>query len=217
MSFLTLVRGKDASIATDRWVLAPGELQDCERAAQLLAQLQQIHAQTQATLDAEREAARREGLEAGRAEALARIEAQWGAAWDHAAREARHTDEQLRDAVVGLALQVVRRIASHEGPAATVAALARAALADMAPEGPVVLFVHPEVHEAVQATARSRGFAGGAPLEVRADEALGPFDCVFQTPTGELIASLDTQLARVQTGLQRVGRHSVCGQVDLSS
>lgn len=210
-AYLALVRGKDASIASTRWVLDESELIACEQAAQLLGQLQQLHAHTQATLDAERAQAREQGFGEGRAQALAQIAAQWHQSWEQAVQQARLGDEQLREAVVSLALQVVRRIAQREGAEATVAALARRALADMAPEGPAVLYVHPELREAIGAAP---GLAG---LEVRADETLALTGCVFQTPAGELIASLDTQLARAEAGLRQVGRVSAAGRVDLGA
>ena len=75
---------------------------------------------------------------------------------------------------------------------------ARAAEA-LAPEQPAVLRLHPEVAQALHALP---GLADGARLQLRPDPTLAPTDCVFDTPAGQLIASLQHQLQRLGQQLQ---------------
>ena len=100
---------------------------------------------------------------------------------------------------MALALQIVERIAADLAPAQVVAALARRAADALAPEQPAVLRLHPEVAQALSAQP---ALAAQERLQLRPDPTLAPMDCVFDTPTGQLIASLQHQVQRLGQQLQ---------------
>lgn len=205
MTFLALHRADHASLATDRLVLDANELRECESAAALLEALQSLHAAAMA----EGEAARGRGFERGVAEGrewAMRDTAPALIAACHAAveREQRSADA-MQQAVISLALHVVRRLAHVQGAAETVAMLARRAWQELTVKQTAVLRVHPSVHAAVSAALRDGPPDAATTVDIRADETLGLTDCIFESPTGQLIAGLDAQLARVEASL----RHSV--------
>ncbi|HUG22603.1 FliH/SctL family protein [Piscinibacter sp.] len=195
MTFFAIHRSGDASLATDRCFLSPSEWRACETAAQLLEQLRALQASQRAQLDTALSEVREAGFAAGRGEALRGTGVTLLAAWQVAADAARVDAQTLREAVVVLATQVVQRIADDLAPPDVVAALVQRASHELAPDQPAVVRVHPDVAAAV------RQRAGGSTLDVRADPTLAPLDCVFDTPTGQLLAGLRTQLRHVTAAL----------------
>ena len=136
-----------------------------------------------------------EGREQGRLEAEARLAAaiagiEAALRADRVAREAR---------VVGLALAVVERIAGDLGDATVVEALARRALADLDPDRPVRLRVHPSVAAAVADAPAT--LVGPRVLEVLGDPVLGPLDCEIDGDDGVVEAGLGVQLDAVRRAL----------------
>lgn len=145
------------------------------------------------------ETAREEGLAQGRDEAAREAAGRLAAALagvedalraDRAAREAR---------VVDLALAVIGRIAGELGDATVVAALARRALADLDPERPVRLRVHPAVAAAMPPAPADH--AGPRVLEVLPDPGLQPLDCEIDAEDGIVEAGLAVQLEAVRQAL----------------
>lgn len=198
MSFVAIHRAMHTSLATDQLWLSADDASRCDDARTLLAKLEGLAATREAALAQAREQARAEGFEAGRREALASVAPKLIDAWDGAARSAVADAQALRAALVALSLQVVQHIASGLAPTQVVAALAARASETLLPDSAAVVHVHP----AVAAAVRERLQAVPGVLEVRADAALGPQDCVFETPAGRLLAGLPVQLARLAAELQ---------------
>jgi type III secretion protein L len=119
---------------------------------------------------------------------------------------------ELRDAVLTVSLLIVRRVAAQLGPQALLQALITQALDQLCNDGlasgnapdTLVLRLHPSWLAAVreQMALATRGLA----VDWRADDSLGPMDCVIDTPQGRLLAGLPAQLERVQTALQQADR-----------
>ena len=95
-----------------------------------------------------------------------------------------------RDDMSGLAIEIVRKIASGVGSDVMVAALAETAARNLIPDEPITVRVHPTALEA--ATQRL------APLQlnaqVEADKAMAKTGCVIETRFGAIDAGLETQL-----------------------
>lgn len=116
---------------------------------------------------------------------------------------------ELRDAVLTVSLLIVRRMAAQLGPETVLRALIAQALDQLCSDGlatgtppdTLVLRLHPSWLAAVreQMAPTTEGLA----IEWRADDSLGPMDCVIDTPQGRLLAGLPAQLERVQTTLQQ--------------
>lgn len=198
MSFLALHRSESTSLATDSLWLSEGELTRADTARELLERLRAVLASRQAELAAAREQAHQAGYAAGRHEALEAVAPRLADSWDQAARSAAADIDQLRQALVALSLQVVLRVADQLAPVDVVSALARRAAESLLPDSAAIVRVHPDVASAVR--ARLQGSAGV--LDVRGDAQLGPFDCAFDTPAGQLLAGLPAQLARLARVLQ---------------
>jgi type III secretion protein L len=105
---------------------------------------------------------------------------------------------ELRARTVTLAMEVVRRIAGRLGEDAAVAAMAEQAAAELVPEGPVTLRVHP----ARLAAVRSRLAAHADRISVEADEDLAETGCTLQSSWGRIDAGLETQLETLAAALE---------------
>lgn len=196
MSFLAIHRSSHTSLSTDTPWLAADEWTACASAAELLERLQQLHASRAARIEQALEDARREGFAAGCEQALQETAGRLAAAWQHAADAAQVEAQSLRDAVLALSVRLVQHIARDLAAPDIVSALLRRASEELMPDQPAVVRVHPDVADAV----RTR-LDHPAALELRADPTLEPLGCVFDTPAGQLIASWQAQLDRVQKGL----------------
>jgi len=212
MSFVALRRGGAISVSTDRLLLDESEVIACERAIELLAAVEAVHARAADEAERMKREAFAQGLAEGRAEALRTTAPALLARWQAASDEALQSHAATQEAVVTLAMHVVRRLAGEWGAAEAVTALARHAWQAMSPDHRAVLRVHPLVHAAVQQALRESPVSPhAAPLDIRADASLAPFDCIFDTPAGQLIASLPDQIARIEAGLLRATRGHAAG------
>jgi flagellar biosynthesis/type III secretory pathway protein FliH len=221
MSRYLLCRAGDLELAVvDGPVLDGESLPALGDAVTLLRRLQTLHEAGVRSAVASRERAREEGLvqartiaEAQAAEAVARI----AATFDDALRAERL---QRRRQEVDLAVAIVARIAGDLGPATTVAALARSAIAELDVERPLRVRVAAGLEPAIRA-ALLGGAAGAsdvtdgagagphlpttAAIEVIADERLGPFECEIDRGDGLVDAGLGVQLQAIRDALAAVG------------
>ena len=207
MSFVALHRGEATSLASDVYWLDRDDATRCADAVRLLERLDRVAAARDAELQAARAAALAEGREAGRREAIAEAAPRLAAAWERAALNAAADLDALRSALVALSLEVVRRIAGELGPAAVLAAIAEHAARELLGSAAAVVRVHPEVAAAVrERLVPDRGTDAARPatavLEVRADPALGLWDCIFETAAGRRLAGLPLQLERLAAAWQ---------------
>jgi len=174
-------------------------------AAEVLARAQADAEALRAEATAARETARREGLEAGRAEGMAEAAVALATARTEAARLA----EAAGPAAIALATKMAEKIVGRAVALApeTMADIAAEALAACRPgAGTVRLRVHPEDLAAVE--ARREMLAARAPaatLEVVADETVGRSGCVLETPQGRVDARLESQLAALERALTAGG------------
>ena len=141
------------------------------------------------------EEGRARGLELGRREASARI----AEALDALAASQREAVERQREAVLSLALEVVRRVAPSIPRERWLVALAREAAADLAVSPRRVLRVHPDAVAAVEAGLRE---AGDVAFDaVRPDASLGPDEAEIDTGAGSLRIDLEAQLHEIGRAL----------------
>jgi type III secretion protein L len=206
MTFLALHRGRQTSLATDVLWLSQA---DASRTADATALLQRVE-QHWATCEAEQrqalEQARAAGHAQGRAQALAEVAPRLIDAWDQASRSAQADVLALRAMVSALAVRVTERLAQDLAPADVVSALARRASEELLPDTSAVLRVHPDVAQAVRermGTGQSDSASKPVLFDVRSDALLGALDCVFETPSGTLLAGLRDQLSEVMRGWAR--------------
>lgn len=194
MSFILVSSGPGFAALTDQAVVPADQVRQLTDAAGLLAEAEG----RLGSVDALRAEARAEAQAEGYADGLARgreaaaAEAARRLAEMQAAVAAER--EAVRASIGRLALDVVRRIAADIGPEATVAALAQRAVREVLPDQPLTV----RVPSAAVGAVSARLWPLGAAIDVQGDDALGPNDCVLDTPAGRTLASLEVQLAAVE-------------------
>lgn len=213
MTFIALHRHGDLTVATDQLLVPPQDVGALNDALALASELAQWHAQEDERLETSRQQGyddgHREGFAQGEADARETAAATLAHTVERLVNEAQAQHAQLREAVIPLALLVVRRVAAALAPADTVSALVAQALDHIAAEEArrrggnearaCVVRVHPSLLPALQ-----QRFASHGHLEWRGDDALAPLDCMIDTPDGRLLAGLEAQLERVQAVLREV-------------
>jgi flagellar biosynthesis/type III secretory pathway protein FliH len=201
MSFLAIHRSAGTSLAVDQPWLSAEEWTACQSAVDLLTQLQALHSAQAARLELEAAQARGAGFAAGREQGLRQASEGMAASWVEAADAAQLQARELREAVITLSLEVIRRITAELAPQDVVAALARRAGEDLMPDRAARLRVHPQAAAAV-----AQRLAGLPQIEVKPDASLHLTDCVFDTPAGEWLAGLEVQLQRISQSLREESR-----------
>lgn len=195
MSFVLIASGPSFAALAETPVVPREQVRPLADAAALLAEAEARLAAVDAAVEAARVEAEARGFAAGLAQGRAEAAAETARRLVELDAGTERERAAVRAGVGRLALDVVRRITAELGPEATVAALAQRAVREVLPEQPLVVRVRPE---AVGETA-ARLWPLGAAIEVQGDEALGPTDCVLETPGGRTLASLDVQLAALET------------------
>jgi flagellar biosynthesis/type III secretory pathway protein FliH len=203
VSYLLWQRGGDARIASPRLVLRAAELPLLNDALVLRDTLDRLRRDQDEILAAAtaqaRERGHAQGTEEGRREAAEQVAATLTALGQAAA----HERDRLRGEVGALALQVVRKLLGNFTEDTVLAALAATAANDLLATQPVALVVHPELCQAVRdRLAAGAAAADGKPAlrcEVRGDPACPRDTCHMETEHGSVDASLEAQLARLET------------------
>lgn len=199
MSFLLWQRGGHARIGSGRLVLRAAEVPLLADAQALCKALEHLHAEQGETVAAQ--SARgyqqgvEQGLEAGRREAADAVAATLVALAQSAALER----DRLRAEVGALALQVVRKLLGHFADDTVLAALAATAANDLLATQPVALVVHPDQCQPVRDRLAAMAEGRGLRCEVRGDPTAARDGCRIETEHGSVDASLEAQLARLET------------------
>jgi type III secretion protein L len=182
-----------ATLVTDDAVIPAREIAALRSASETLTAAASLRDAVVAERDAATAAATAAGYAAGHAAGREAAAAEARAALFDLTLRAADERGRARADVSRLALEVVRRIAGEIGDAATVAALADRAAAELLPDTVAVVRVAPEAREPT--ADRLQAYPG---LTVLGDAALGATDCVIETPLGASHAGLDVQLAAVE-------------------
>ena len=184
MSFIAIHRTSQASLVTDQPWLDADDWSRCDTASQLLERLQALNASCAARVARAKAQARQEGLDAGREEALTQGIDPLVASWKAAARSAALEADDMRDAIVEIAMQVVQQVAEH-APPQLLSTLVRQAAEERVPRQPAVLRVNPRLAQML----RERLSANDS-LRLREDEELAPMACGFDMPARLALAQV---------------------------
>lgn len=208
-----LVRAGDFAALTDLLDAARSLQTERERLlAGVGAEIDALRAEARAQVEAELAAARAEreqAREAGFNEGMEAAAARWT---ESALREAASTQRSLirqtqrLSQIVSLALE---RIVEHEDRV-TLFNRALAAITKLVRDVPMAtLRVHPaELDSALAAvTAFAPCATGRLQIEVKADAALPPGSCLFESDEGLIDAGLKTQLAAIRRAMERAAEH----------
>jgi len=184
MTFIAIHRTSQASLVTDQPWLGADDWSRCESASQLLERLQALNASCAARVARAKAEGRLEGLEAGRDEALRRSADTLVASWNAAARSAVLQADEMREAIVDIAMQVVQQVAEH-APPQLLAMLVQQAADERLPRQPAVVRVNPRVAQVL----RDRLCANDR-LRLDEDAELAAMACAFDTPARLALAQV---------------------------
>jgi|GEM_PF-1038147 len=213
MSFVTLVNKGELSLSTDQLVIPATEVNALTNAIDVCDQLHMLlSTRKERLLEAEKQGfdegfkqGLEEGLENGRADVAEQL------SLIHA--KAAGQQDKMKQSVVTLAMQVVRKIADDIGPANMVAAMAKKAVDELVSHSLLILHVHPCAVDAVKSRLNiaehdshdeptttdkidvaANSSARALHIEVRSEASLSAQDCLIETEFGTTVASLDEQL-----------------------
>jgi len=202
MSLFTLVHSEALTVATDQLVYSAeetGALQHIVEQAESLSAIQTTWATKLA--DAEQHGystGHEKGLAAGIELANEQLATRLLELTDQAALER----EQVRLSATQMAMNIVRSIAKGVGNESLLPALARSAAEDLLPNERAVLHLHPADLAGVERQLQSWLDAENAVptiTNVVADDSLAQGDCVLETPGGQIVADLETQLRVIES------------------
>lgn len=194
MSFLLWQRSDATRVASSRLVLRATEVPPLLEANALRDRLEALCAGQEQAVAAAAAAAHEAGWARGHEEGVRAAQDEVAARLLALAETAAAQRERQRNEVGALALQVVRKLIGSLAADAVLVALADTATAELLPQQPVTLVVHPDRCEAVRALLSQ---APGVRCELRADPACGFDSCRLETAEGSVDIALETQLARL--------------------
>ncbi len=165
-----------------------------------------------ATLENERAAIEQRAYQAGLQEAQTAARRQAEAAIDAAverlaqavselARQKREIRRQAEEDVVRLAVAIARRVLNRQLAVdpAVLLGIVKAALDRVDASEVTRLRVHPDHAALVEAHLRAAAFPGA--IQVTGDPSLASGGAILETPTGQIDASVDSQLQEIERGL----------------
>lgn len=210
-------REPGVAVSTDAQVLSSQEVQAFEQVGDVVRTLSSQLADEVARIEDARARASEAGWQAGWAAGLEEARSQ--SARDLAdtlqrlSSQARAEQQALQEAVLTLALLVIKRMACSLAPEVILAALLRQAMTQQLPNGRLAIRLHPDVLDGVRACPDDQG-GTLASCDWHADDTLGLLDCVIETPAGRLLAGLPDQMDRIDT-LLRTARARHAGEEPL--
>lgn len=201
MSYVLIHRDPATTLLADDPVIPKRDVGRLKDGLGLLERLRSLGEAAETRIKERGEAAHETGWSRGYQEGAAEARREYAELFTTLERAATRDHEESRRQSVVLALEVVRRIAGEVGENEFLSAIAEKAVHDLVPDGAVLVRVHPDRLDAV----RSKLAGQGARLEIEADDALGPTDCVLVSSFGRIEAGLETQLAALEHAFREAG------------
>lgn len=199
MSYVVLHADQFTTALATNPIVPSAQVDRFRDALRLFEEAGRVREEARGSIDEARGEGRAEGFEAGRREGRAAGEEEMRGELLRLTERAQADEPRRRAEIAALALEVVRRIAGEVGDAAMVAGLAERAAAAVSPDLTAVVRVAPAAAAAVSARLGDR-----PGVAVEEDPALGPTDCVVETPYGRTHAGLEVQLAQVERVFREV-------------
>ncbi len=198
MVMTLLSSGPGFAAFTDRWRIPKADVQRLRDAGQLLAAASDRANRAEARAADQEAQARQRGYEAGLREGRAAGAAEAAHALTAVVREVRAGQNELKESLGALSLDVVRRGAPRLGPQAVLEALVEQAVREILSDQPL------SVHAAPDAAAglAARLWPLNAEIEVVADAQVPDGACVIVTPRGSAHVGLELQLAALERAFQ---------------
>ncbi|WP_457671021.1 FliH/SctL family protein [Thiolapillus sp.] len=209
MTYVTLIQDPMLSLASDKLVIPATELPAVLDAVDLASNLARLLNEEKHRIEAAERDGFENGYERGREEGLRQALDDLSTGLKALSEKMDRREDELQRSVARLAIEIVRKIAVEVGAREMVVSLAQTAARELVSTERIVVAVHPKMLETVVEQLRMpTGKAGYQRLEVQADDALDPFDCVLHTKSGSVVAGLDAQLENLQRVLEEAGEKS---------
>jgi len=205
MSYLlTLHHDAELTVSTTEPLVPAAQLTSLQDALALATRLSELLASREQKLaEAEREA-RARGEQAGHAAGTAAARQEGAAALANTLADLAQAQfaqrEELRQALVTLAVAMVRSMTAELAPATVLAALAQRAFEHVIPPQPVRLRLPLDLVESVRAKLAEHEVI--MPVQCMGDPDLSGLQCVVESTAGTLLAGLDDVLARTTQALE---------------
>lgn len=209
MSSRALIENRAEVVQAFSWsVVAPAETPHAKTGADLSAQPAIVDAELERAMQERISQARQAGFSEGEASGRAKAQAEVRAAIERLAQSIADINDfrstlsrQAEVEAVRLSIAIARRVLRREltvDPAA-IEGLVRAALERLQSQESCRVRVNPDHVSAMRAALERAGMS--AKVEVIADPAQEPGAAVFEMPSGNLDASMDSQLREIERGL----------------
>ena len=204
MSLFTLVHTEAVTVATDQLVFSAEETGALQHIIEQAEAVSGIHAGWATKLADAEEQGYNSGHEKGHAAGVKLANEQVATRLLELAEQAAIEREQVRLSAAQMALDIVRSIAKGVGNESLLPALARSAAADLLPNQQAVLHLHPDELAGVERQLQAWSDAGDAVAAITgvvADDSLAPGGCILETPSGQVVADLETRLRVIESRL----------------
>ncbi len=213
MSFVTLINEEKLSFSTDQLIIPAKNVTLFNDVLDANKNLTKILSDFERRVEDAEKKGFEVGFEKGKKEGIDFSRREIAEQLTSMAIRSQRQQQGMKDSIVKLAMQIVRRIADSFGAPDVVATLAKKAVDDLVASDFLVLYVHSSVVDTVKARL-SGGLLNGIKdsvennkeeishssshkipyIDIRTDDDLSPFDCQINTEFGTTIAGLDYQL-----------------------
>lgn len=192
MNYLTLFNHEHGFVATRQKVFSADELTSLQSVTGLVQELGERIAEQKTLSEQARERGFDEGWQQGAQQAREEAESHLLARLHQLDEQLEAEKERIRAACAILAVDMVRRIAGNIDTDRWLLAQAEQAAEQLLDHGELVLRVHPDHADAVN--ARLQASEATRITRVQADEGLSLQGCTLDSPVGQVKVDLDTQL-----------------------
>jgi type III secretion protein L len=195
MSFYTILQGRQAlQLVTKRLVIPAHEVTSFAHATQCAKALQHLldnqrERINQVAIDAQQFGVQK-GFLKGQQVAVRKLTKTLSKCADVMQKE----QQQMRQAVGVLALEVVKKIAPQLGAQHVVPALIEQALSSVLPDTLQCIRIHPSLAPAMQAQLQRLNLS----VEIKVDESLCEFDAVIEAKNSQTQVGLNHQLSMIE-------------------
>jgi len=235
VSFIALVHEKEISLNTNEIVFSSekvGALVDVLETSEHLKDTLKYH---EKRVKYAEEAGFSSGFEKGQEEGRAAARQELAEEMTALAFKSKQQQHNMKQSVIKLVMQVVRKVAVTFGPDKVIAAIARKAVDDLLANDFLIIYVNPSVKDAVDARLTEsindenslqadhflhKKIINGKKsphIDIRTDEGLSVFECQIHTEFGITIASLDHQLKCLETLIENAFATNKKGLIAKSS
>lgn len=204
MTFIAFLRDPAITLTTDQLVIAANEVQPMNNIVDMAIMLTEYQQKKDQQLKDAAVKAYEKSYADGMAAGIKAGEIKTATELTRMVAIAHTQRLDLQKSVAKLAIQVVNKVAGEIGAPKMVTGLAQTAASDLVAGTSIKLWVHSSVVKQVSKCLKSsNSIVQGKSLhiDIRSNDNIDPFDCILDTDFGQIVASLDDQLKRLENVL----------------